>query len=197
MAKRVRVILVTDGDEIARSAVETAARDLGLRVISRSAGNPTRLTGEELVELCQQAPYDPVVVMVDDRGKSYKGKGETALEIIARHPRVEVIGAVAVASNTILALGARVDASVTYTGQLVPSPVDKDGTRVEGDFIVGDTVDVLENLDLPNVIGIGDIGKMRGADGLKKGAPITRRAIKEILRRSGVDLERERQHPDQ
>lgn len=197
MPERVKVILVTDGDEMARASVEAAARDLGLRVISRSAGNPTQLTGEEIVELCKQAPHGPVVVMVDDRGKSYKGKGETALEAIARDPEVEVIGALAVASNTEFARGTRVDASVTFTGQLVPSPVDKNGAPSVGDFIIGDTVGVLENLEIPNVIGIGDIGKMGGADALRKGAPVTRRAIEEILRRSGVDLERKREHRDQ
>ena len=35
-----KVILVTDGDEIAKAAVERAAQNLNLRTISSSAGNP-------------------------------------------------------------------------------------------------------------------------------------------------------------
>lgn len=42
-----KVILVTDGDLVAKKAVETASRNIGARCISCSAGNPTRLSGEQ------------------------------------------------------------------------------------------------------------------------------------------------------
>ncbi|HHW49425.1 MAG TPA: stage V sporulation protein AE, partial [Clostridiaceae bacterium] len=46
MEKR-KVILVTDGDSVAKEAVEIAASNIGARCISDSAGNPTVLTGQE------------------------------------------------------------------------------------------------------------------------------------------------------
>ncbi|MDF2876370.1 MAG: Stage sporulation protein, partial [Sporomusa sp.] len=39
--KKIRVILVTDGDRVAQHAVENIGASLGLRCISASAGNPT------------------------------------------------------------------------------------------------------------------------------------------------------------
>ena len=51
MSIRRRVILITDGDEYAKRAVEHVAHDIGGRCISMSQGNPTILTGEELVNL--------------------------------------------------------------------------------------------------------------------------------------------------
>lgn len=44
-----RVILVTDGDGIAKKAVETAALRIGGRCISKSAGNPTPLSGKKII----------------------------------------------------------------------------------------------------------------------------------------------------
>jgi stage V sporulation protein AE len=38
---------------------------------------------------------------------------------------------------------------------------------------------------VPVVIGIGDIGKMDGADDVKKGAPLTTKALRTIMERSG------------
>lgn len=192
MKKKTRVILITDGDCVARKAVETAAHGLGLRVISRSGGNPTPLTGDEIVALARSAPRDPVLIMVDDRGKSYKAQGEEALETIARDPAIEVLGVVAVASNTLRANGARVDLSITSEGEVIPGSVDKLGNpQTWSTVIKGDTVDVLEELSIPMIVGIGDIGKMEGADVLERGAPITVRAIKEILERSGIAIDQE------
>jgi stage V sporulation protein AE len=37
------------------------------------------------------------------------------------------------------------------------------------------------------VVGIGDIGKMDGSDDPDRGAPLTTRALKEILSRSGFN----------
>lgn len=190
MRKKTRVILVTDGDGVAQKAVESAAWTLGLRVISRSGGNPTPLTGEELVELAKTAHHDPVLIMVDDRGKSYKAQGEHALEVVARHPDIEVLGVVAVASNTWRAKGAKVNLSITSEGEVVPVPVDKLGNPQTWSRVIrGDTVDVLEELNVPLVIGIGDVGKMEGADLLERGAPITVRAIREILERSKIAID--------
>ncbi|OPZ72410.1 MAG: hypothetical protein BWY80_01136 [Firmicutes bacterium ADurb.Bin456] len=181
-----KVILVTDGDRIAQKAVETAARNVGARCISRSAGNPTRQSGQELVKLIKDAPLDPVVVMLDDRGFSGPGRGETALAYIAGHPDIQVLGILAVASNTDKACGCRVDASVSRTGQVIEGPVDKWGLP-EKELLQGDTVGVIDGLNVPLVIGIGDIGKMDRADAAEKGAPLTTKAFQTILDRSGFN----------
>jgi stage V sporulation protein AE len=47
-------------------------------------------------------------------------------------------------------------------------------------------VDVLNDIDVPFIVGIGDIGKMDKADDIGRGCPITRKAIEEILIRSGI-----------
>lgn len=187
MIPPVRVILVTDGDKVARRAIETAATRLGMRCISASAGNPTPLSGPELVDLIQQAAYDPVLVMVDDKGNPGRGPGESALKHICSSPAVKVLGAIAVASNTARAQGAPVDLSVTREGRVVSCPVDKDGNP-EGQkrLLKGDTVDVLRDLELPVVVGIGDPGKMDGADGLKNGSSVTALAIMEVVARTLV-----------
>lgn len=182
-----KVILVTDGDRIAKGAVEMAASNIGARCISRSAGNPTTCSGEELVELIKIAPKDPVVVMLDDRGFNGLGRGETAMAYIAKHPDIQILGVLAVASNTEKVCGCQVDASVSRSGSIIKGPVDKCG-RPKPDLLEGDTVEVLDSLKLPLVIGIGDIGKMDGADEVEKGAPLTTKALKTILDRSGFNV---------
>lgn len=186
--EKIQVILVTDGDRVAQKAVEAIGYELGLRCISASAGNPTPISGEEIVNLLQQVPYGPVLVMFDDRGRKDKYKGEWALEYVANHPSVEVLGAVAVASNTKGCQGVEADACVACDGEMVKAPVDKLGEREESAHAVvqGDTVDVLNNVEVPVIIGVGDIGKMDKKDDISKGAPITKRAIMEILERSGI-----------
>ncbi|MCL6612117.1 MAG: stage V sporulation protein AE [Peptococcaceae bacterium] len=181
------VILVTDGDRAAKRAIEAASRNIGARCISCSAGNPTRLTGEQLVALIKEAPHDPVVVMLDDRGFHGRGKGERALEYLAGHPGIRVLGVLAVASNTEFTESVEVDCSVTSRGGITPAAVDKNGEVAAGGaaLLSGDTVEVLGKLDIPVVIGIGDIGKMNGADDPDMGAPLTTRAFEEILDRSG------------
>lgn len=182
----VRVILVTDGDKVARRTLEYAAQQLGLRCISASAGNPTPLSGPELVLLIQQAAHDPVLVMVDDKGYPGQGNGERALEYLCRAPEVQVLGAVAVASDTRHARGTPVDVSVTRDGKVVEHPVNKEGLPTPHKrFLIGDTVDVLRNLRLPVVVGMGDPGKMDGADCLERGCAVTLKAIQEVLKRSG------------
>ncbi|WP_400163841.1 stage V sporulation protein AE [Brevibacillus sp. TJ4] len=187
--QRRKVILVTDGDHIAQKVVEAVAREFGGRCISLSAGNPTPLDGSQIVELIQMAPHDPVIVMFDDNGDFGRGRGERAIEYVVKHPDIEVIGAIAVASNTRWVRGARVRYSIDNHGRLVEEAVDKDGyADVElENRIYGDTVDILNTLQVPNVIGIGDIGKMEGRDSLRHGSPITKKAVQWILERSGAD----------
>lgn len=179
-----RVILVTDGDRIAKKAVEIAALRVGGRCISRSAGNPTPLSGKSIVELIKQTPYDPVLVMVDDRGHTGTGKGESAIKDIAESPDVQILGAIAVASNTEGVKGVRVDFSITKDGNIIEKTVDKHGKMAEGNKIIGDTVDILEDINIPVIVGIGDPGKMEGKDCCEKGAPIITKAVKEIIERS-------------
>ena len=194
---KVRVILVTDGDRVAQQAVENIGSSLGLRCISASAGNPTPISGKRIVELLKTVPYDPVLVMFDDKGRQEKAEGEQALEYVANHPDIEVLGAVAVASNTTGIAGVQADACVDCKGHLIDLSVDKKGEvkSKEEDCgckptITGDTVDVLNDIDIPVIIGVGDIGKMDKHDDLSRGAPVTRKAIEEILKRSGIDYGR-------
>lgn len=191
MEEKRKVIIVTDGDKIARKAVERAVKQVGARCISASAGNPTPLSGEKIVNLIKKATHDPVVVMVDDRGSPQKGSGELALEFVAKHPDVDVLGVIAVASNTILADGTQVEMSITKDKQWINKAVDKEGKpALDGTNIIkGDTVDVLSDLEIPIVIGIGDIGKMEGKDSWHKGAEITTKALEYIISHGGGDLD--------
>lgn len=190
MQGKIKVILITDGDRVAQHVIEEIGAELGLRCISASAGNPTPINGKQIVELIKQVPYDPVLVMFDDRGRKDKGNGEQALEYVANHPEIEVIGAVAVASNTTGIDGVSVDACIDRDCHLVDAPVDKNGAAkpksTDNPLIFGDTVDVLNDISIPVIIGVGDIGKMDKNDDLTKGAPVTKKAIEEILKRSGV-----------
>ena len=189
MPQPVRVILVTDGDRCAQKAVEAIGAELGLRCISASGGNPTPISGEEIATLLKTVPYDPVLVMFDDRGRRDKAQGETAMEYVANHPDITVLGAVDVASNTSGIKGIAADVSVSRAGDVVQDSVDKNGKVCAHSgcaSIKGDTVDVLNDIDIPVIVGVGDIGKMDKADSLAKGAPITRKAIEEILKRSDI-----------
>lgn len=187
MSKATNIIVVTDGDRVAQRAVETAAHNIGARCISASAGNPTLLDGEQLVHLIKQAAHEPVVVMFDDKGENGPGKGESALSYLARHPDIKILGALAVASNTEATEGAHVNVSIDCRGKMVNGPVDKLGNSCPGEALHGDTVEVLDELNLPVVIGIGDIGKMDFADDYEIGAPLTTKALREIIKRSGYD----------
>lgn len=188
METKKKIIVVTDGDKRACKAVEEAGKRLHLRTISASAGNPSPLMGAELVDLIQQAPHDPVLVMVDDCGNPKMGDGETVLRYLGNHPDLEILGVVAVAANAPEVDGVEVDVSIDCNGNLIQGPVYKNGTpEPDGHRLVeGDTVDVLNEMQVPIVIGIGDIGKMNGKDSSAKGSTVTTRAIQEILNRSGV-----------
>jgi stage V sporulation protein AE len=185
--KRRKVIVITDGDYIAQKAVEAVAKQIGGRCISLSSGNPTPLSGSQIVELIKMAENDPVLVMFDDNGHYGQGRGEQAIEYVVTHPDIEVLGAIAVASHTKWVRGTKVRFSVDNQGQIVEEAVDKDGYAQKSldNQIYGDTVDILTSLRIPNVIGIGDIGKMEGKDHLRYGCPITLKAVKWILERSG------------
>ncbi len=185
--KQRKVILVTDGDKVAQKAIQEVAQVVGARSISRSAGNPTPLTGEQIVELVMQAAHDPVMVMFDDNGQKGFGDGEKALRFVATHEQIEVIGAIAVASNTLEVEGTHIDVAIDNQGHVVYSGVNKDG-QVEFSQelkVYGDTVDILEQLSIPLIVGVGDVGKMAGRDHIKRGCPITKKAVELIMEKSG------------
>ena len=189
------VVLITDGDKYAREAVEQASKEMGLRCISQSAGNPTTLSGKEIVDLILQTPKDPVLVMFDDCGFNGKGPGERAMEYVVHHPEVQPLGAVAVASNSGFTEWARVDVRIDQNGELTPYGVDKNGVAdLEIGRIAGDTVYSLDQLQLPVVVGVGDIGKIYGVDAASEGAPITKAAIQLILERSGYNESQRRKN---
>ena len=180
MNKR-KVIIVTDGDEVARHAVETATKKIGGRCISMSAGNPSQFSGAEIVEVVMQAAHDPVVVMFDDNGNQNRGYGEKALSSLSVYPQIEIIGAVAVASGAHPEHGTKVNFSIDKLGKKINYGVDKDGANTGIDEVFGDTIGVLNELDIPIIVGLGDPGKMNGLDDPLKGAPITTKALREIV----------------
>ncbi|SDY59995.1 stage V sporulation protein AE [Evansella caseinilytica] len=188
MKNKKRVILITDGDASARQAAEHAAKVLNCAFIGESSGNPTKITGSQLLNLIIKAENDPVIVMFDDCGYPEEGPGEAALKTIALSPHIQVLGAVAVASQSFSHEWTRVDISIDRNGVLTEYGVDKNGIKdTELGRIRGDTVYVLDELPIPFVVGIGDIGKMGGNDTVEHHAPITTKAIQLILERSGED----------
>lgn len=190
MNNRRRVILITDGDDYARRAVEIVAQEIGGRCISMSHGNPSNVTGPELVKLIKKAPHDPVLVMFDDSGLMGEGPGEKTLKYVAGHQDIDVLGIIAVASKTKQAEWTRVDVCIDRDGQLTPYGVDKHGIpELEIGRLYGDTVYCLDELDVPIVVGIGDVGKMAKHDHYQVGAPITKKAVELILERSGFNAQ--------
>jgi len=186
MDNRRRIIIITDGDEYARRAVEHVAAEIGGRCITMSHGNPTMLSGAEIVKLIKKAHHDPVLVMFDDSGFVGEGYGERALKYVAQHPDIEVLGVLAVAAKTRQAEWTKIDISVDREAELTPYGVDKHGIQeLEVGKLYGDTVYCLDELDVPIIVGIGDIGKMSKKDHYEAGAPITKKAIEIILERSG------------
>jgi len=179
-----KVIVVTDGDTIAQKAIERAASNIGGRCISMSAGNPTPLSGKEIIELIKKAKHDPIIVMVDDKGDTNKGKGEKVLEELFKDESIELLGVVAVASNTENVKGVEVDLSITSEGKIVYNAVDKEGHETDSKILYGDTVDVLRNLDVPIIVGIGDPGKMGYKDNCIIESPILTKALELIINNS-------------
>ncbi|MCW2277370.1 stage V sporulation protein AE [Heliophilum fasciatum] len=178
---RRQVIVVTDGDDEAQQAVQLAAAQVGARCLLASAGNPTPLSGETLIALIMEEPGEPVVVMVDDRGQQGRGAGEAVLAVLAQDERIELLGVIAVAaSRSGGGESAHVDGSIDRTGRWTEGAVDKFGYRTEG-RLIGDTISVLEELPVPLVVGMGDPGKMNGADRVEAGAAVTTAALQVIL----------------
>jgi stage V sporulation protein AE len=168
-----RVIFVTDGDMVAMRAVEIAAANIGGRCISASAGNPTILTGEEIVEL-----------MVDDRGYKGKGIGEMVMEAVMNNDYIETLGVLAVSSKGKDCGRFKVSCSITKEGEIIDGTVDKDGKETHTKIVCGDTLSILREYNDMVIVGIGDPGKMDFNDEIEKGAPITTKALKEVLKRS-------------
>jgi len=187
--RKKQLIIITDGDQIARKTIEKVGAKLHLRTISASGGNPTVLPVEEVKREIAEAGEELLLVMVDDAGARGKGPGERVLEALCQDKRFSVLGVVAVASNTDGVAGVPVAFSVTREGKIHHGPVDKEGKpEPEGHLRVkGDTVDVLNRLPVPLIVGIGDIGKMAHADDEEQGAKVTTRAIREILRFHGLN----------
>ncbi|MDQ0257712.1 stage V sporulation protein AE [Evansella vedderi] len=185
MNSKKRVILITDGDESAKGAVELAAKSLDLYFVAESGGNPSKISGEQLVKLIKGADKEIVLVLFDDCGYPNKGPGESALVQVVNSPDIEILGAIAVASESYSREWTRVNVSIDRNGVLTEYGVDKGGiidTAVGR--IRGDTVSVLDELPIPLIVGVGDLGKMGGRDSIEKGAPITKLAIELILERS-------------
>lgn len=181
---RIRVIIVTDGDWTARHAIETAAHSMKLYPLKTVAGNPVPLSGPEVLQQILQAPYEPVVVMVDDRGHKGVGAGERVIEyLLHQTEKIEVLGVIAVASNSRVR-GARVDYSVTSDLQVVKDrPVNKEGVLESPRHrrLEGDTVQILDRFPDLLVVGCGDPGKMDGLDSAANGAEVTRKCLEIIL----------------
>ncbi len=180
MRKR-KVILVTDGDSVAKAAVEIAAANIGGRCISSSAGNPTLLTGEEILREILTAANDPVIVMADDKGALGKGRGEAAMEFLLNCEELDILGIVAVSSMGKDCNGLKINFSVTNSGDVVKNAVDKYGNNTYNDKICGDTLSILHSRRKIFVVGIGDPGKMDYQDDIRKGSPITTKALKIVL----------------
>ncbi len=193
MGQKRKVILITDGDKYAKKAIQYVAREVGGRCISMSQGNPSHLSGKELVRLIHKAKSDPVLVMFDDSGYVGEGAGERAMRIVATDPSIEVLGIIAVASKTRREEWAKVDVSIDRYGNLTSRGVDKYGMEeMEIGKIIGDTVYCIDELDVPVVVGVGDIGKMAQIDDYRKGSPVTKLAVEIILERSRYRDERKR-----
>lgn len=184
-----KVIIVTDGDRVAEKVVEKVAQNIGGRAISLSAGNPTPVSGRQIAAAIKETPKDPVLVMVDDCGSRHKGKGEKVLEELAHNPDLDILGVIAVASDTSKVMGVPVSFSITREGKIINGPVDKTGNPEPDGHrrIEGDTVDVINRLHIPLVVGLGDLGKMDDADLVEEGAKITTMAVEEILKRSNFN----------
>ncbi len=124
--------------------------------------------------------------MFDDSGYIGEGPGETALRYVATHKEIYVLGVIAVAAKTKQAEWTRVHVSIDREGNLTEYGVDKYGIPdTEIGRINGDTVYCIDELDIPVVVGVGDIGKMGLKDHFSNGSPVTKLAVELILERSG------------
>ncbi len=181
MKNKQRVILVTDGDMSAKEAVEAATEKIGGRCISSSAGNPTMLSAEEIIERIKEASHDPVVVMVDDRGAKGQGKGESAMAQILGSKDIDVIGVVAVSSNGKDCVKHNMDCYINRDCDVIHSAVNKQGYNTHKNKICGDTLSVLKHKNNLFIVGIGDPGKMDYRDEAFKDSPVTTKALQIIM----------------
>ncbi|MBU5315138.1 stage V sporulation protein AE [Clostridium bornimense] len=177
-----KVIIITDGDNVARRSVEFCAREIGGRCISLSAGNPSHIDSDTLISYINEAPLEPVLVMVDDKGSRGYGRGEENLIHLLINDDIEVIGIVAVASNTFSGSPIKVDVSVTKNLKISDKAVDKYGNEQKDKNFYGDTINVIEQFKVrPIIVGIGDVGKMHGKDDISLGSPVLMKAVRYIL----------------
>ena len=185
------IIAVTDGDSTAVKAVEKAAEQLDLTVIYESAGNPTAISGQEIINKIKDCDNNLAIVMFDDQGEIGTGLGEKAFLTVLNDSDIEIIGVLAVASDLKAVQGIKPDFSITKEEELVAEPVDKTGKSeaIGHETLEGDTLDMLNLLSDTLIVGVGDIGKMDDKDLAEQGAPITTRAISEILQRSEFESE--------
>jgi stage V sporulation protein AE len=181
-----RVILITDGDAYAKRTIDYLAKKIGGTSLSYLADNPMTVEAKAMVEAIHAAEAEPVYVLLDDGGVPGVGSGEMLLQTISDDPEINVIGALAVAAHTQNREWSRVNFSIDQDGELQPFGVDKEGVITEEiGRINGDTVYLLDQLDIPLVVAIGDIGKMHGKDAIEIGSPITEQALRIILEREG------------
>lgn len=169
---------------MARQAVEMACRQVNAYPLTLTTGNPTQLNAESVLFLIKSAPRDPVVVMVDDGGRVGEGPGEAVLsELLAAKDEIEVLGVVAVASDTHVDRGAKVEKSWDNQGLEWIGPVDKRGLREKPEhvYVEGDTAELLFLKEGIMVVGCGDLGKMNDGDSLAAGAKITTKCLKSII----------------
>jgi stage V sporulation protein AE len=174
---------------MATKALRLAAKNIGARLISLSGCHQpgdAYFTPGEVEEMIRSADGELIVVMADDEGFVGEGRGEKIIRHLSNSSDVEILGVVAVASHTEKAKRIKVDSSVDRFGQVHQNAVDKEGNMIDGDVIQGDTVEVLRNLPVKTVIGLGDPGKMFEADEVKNNAPITTKALQEVLKKSGI-----------
>ena len=190
MEEKRNIIIITDGDEYAKRTIEHVAKEIGGRCISASYGNPSRISGPDLIKLIQSAAHDPVLVMFDDSGLVGEGTGERVMKYVAEHPGIHLLGIIAVASKTKQAEWTKVDVCVDREGNLTEFGVDKFGVpEMDVKRINGDTVYCIDSIQAPIVVGIGDIGKMAKFDDISIGSPVTLSAVRLILERSGYHAE--------
>ncbi|NLZ92185.1 MAG: stage V sporulation protein AE, partial [Clostridiales bacterium] len=126
-------------------------------------------------------PADPVVVMVDDRGKPGLGEGEKVIKCLAESKDIEILGVIAVASNTQDVEGVKVDCSVDNSLNIISGSVDKLGNPSGNGVVSGDTLEILNTIKVPVIVGVGDPGKMNGRDDCVLGAPVLTKALRVIM----------------
>lgn len=150
------VIVITDGDHKAAKIVANVARRIGAHFVAMSQGNPTLSSPNRIKSEVKGTKAEIVLVMADDAGYSGEGLGENLIDDLARAGLLSAV--IAVASDTRDVEGVHVDESVTRKGQLTRHAVDKRGYPRRGSVLRGDTVDILNRLEVP-VIGVGDLGR--------------------------------------